>query len=164
MKIIHKSFNRSRLSRQRTLEILKVPKVSLQRRTRSSSTGSKWQSSWRDFYVLWQDWKATEEKVPYRRPDLAAHNCVGFREAEVPWAAGAEGLGHHDQEGRAAAQDAKEDALQDQVVVARTWKQAEKLKSHLTLLYPANNKRTPQYQWTKLEFTEVSEEFGILRF
>ena len=148
MKIIHKSLSRSRLSRQRTLEILKVPKVSLQRRTRSSSTGSKWK--WRkDLYVLWQDWKATEEKVPYRRPDLAAHNCVGFREAEVPWAPGAEGLGHHDQEGGAAAQDAEEDALQDQVVVARTWKQAEKLKSRLTLLYPANNKWTPQYQWTK---------------
>ena len=69
MKIIHKSFNRSRLSRQRTLEILKVPKVSLQRRTRSSSTGSKWQSSWLLCFVagLKSNWRKGSLSAPRSR-------------------------------------------------------------------------------------------------
>ena len=64
-----------------------------------------------------QDREAAEEEVRHRVAGVAAHDPPGLCQAEVPGEAGPEGLDDDDQEGRATAQDAEEDALQTEVVL-----------------------------------------------
>ena len=64
--------------------------------------------------------EAAEEAVRHRQPGLCARNLGRLLEAGLLGVGGAQGDWVHDQEGRAAAQDAAEGAVQDQVVVFKS--------------------------------------------
>ena len=64
--------------------------------------------------------EAAEEAVRHRQPGVCARHLGRLLEAGLLGVRGAQGDRVHDQEGRAAAQDAEEGAVQDQVVIFKS--------------------------------------------